>query len=169
MNTKIKVAWIGFVGAVFVALLTLLSHVVTKKDEPKHAQQPIVLNNYNIQNTGPQNNVRSQTSPETEIRADQRQVSRPEKGVNQHEPLDELRAPGLLRKLQAARGYIEGGNSNDIQKALKLYNEVLKQLSRGTLRKLNRSLLADAQKDEKETNNELAARKYRSLFRDYGG
>lgn len=92
-----------------------------------------------------------------------------EKGANRYEIMNELRARGLLKKLYDARGYIEGGSPNGNEEALKLYHEVLKQLSNSALEKLDRGLIIDAQEDEKRGYKEHAARKYRALFQNYGG
>lgn len=83
--------------------------------------------------------------------------------------VNELRALGLLKKLQEARGYVEGGSPNGNEEALNLYDEVLKQLSESALKKLDRALLMDAQEDQKGGYKEHAARKYRTLFQDYEG
>jgi len=92
-----------------------------------------------------------------------------EKGADQYDLMKELHALGLLKKLQAARGSMEGGSPNGNEEALNLYGEVLGQLSNNALEKLDRGLLMDAQRDEKDGYKEHAARKYRVLFEDYGG
>lgn len=100
-----------------------------------------------------------------------------EKGANQYDIMNELRTRGLLKKLSDARGYIEGGSPGGIEEALKLYHEVVDQLSDSALGKLatlrelslDLSLLHGAREDEKGGYKEHAARKYRALFQDYGG
>lgn len=91
------------------------------------------------------------------------------KSANQYDLVDELRTSGLSKKLQEARAYVEAGSPNGIEEALSRYHNVLKHLTPGALDKLDRGLLMDAQNDEKGGHKELAARKYRSLFQDYGG
>jgi len=92
-----------------------------------------------------------------------------EKGANQYDLVNELRTRGLLKKLNEARGYIEGGSPNWAEEALNLYHEVINQLPYGALEKLDRGLLLDAAEDQKRGYKDHAARKYRALFQDYGG
>jgi hypothetical protein len=53
------------------------------------------------------------------------------------------------------------------EEALKLYREVVGQLSPNMLRNLDQNLLADAKKSDKEGYIDQSARNYRALFSDY--
>lgn len=90
-----------------------------------------------------------------------------QKGAYQYDLVSELRERGLSKKLEDARLYLDGGDPSGIEKALKIYNDVINQLSDNALEKIDRSLLIDAKEDEKQQHNELAARKYRILFQEY--
>ena len=99
------------------------------------------------------------------LKAEVRQKAK--KGVDQYDIMNELRTKGLLKKLNDAQGYVDGGALNGDEEALKLYHEVINQLSQDALSRLNKDLLAAAQKDDKEGNTDQAARKYQALFADY--
>ena len=76
----------------------------------------------------------------------------------------------LLQKLTDARGYLEGGSPNGSEEAVRLYQEVLKQLSPGVLQQLNQELLElldTANKDAQAGYSDNAARRYRALFGAY--
>ncbi|MBE9580642.1 MAG: hypothetical protein IMF18_03380 [Proteobacteria bacterium] len=98
-------------------------------------------------------------------RNDVKQIA--EKGIDQYDIMIELRTKGLLNKLNAAQDYIDGGSRNGYEKALKLYREVVGQLSPGVLRNLDQNLLADAKRSDEEGYIDQSARNYRSLFSDY--
>lgn len=100
-------------------------------------------------------------SRKTEVR------QRAEKAVDQYDIMNELRTKGLLKKLQDAQDYIDGGSPNGDEEALKLYHQVIEQLSPAGLKKLDPKILISAHKDEEEGYLDQAARKYRALFGNY--
>jgi len=90
-----------------------------------------------------------------------------EKGIEQADIMTEMRNMGLLRKLNDAHEYIDGGAPNGDKEALKLYHEVIAQLSPNFIEKLDKNLLSEARNAEKEGFIDQAVRKYRALFADY--
>ena len=90
-----------------------------------------------------------------------------EKGINQYNIMSELRSKVLLKKLSDAEDYIDGGSRNGYEQALKLYREVIDNLSTDGLKNLDQNILVAAKKNDKEGYIDLAARNYRALFSDY--
>lgn len=90
-----------------------------------------------------------------------------QKGVTRFETVGELRAKGLATLLQDAQGYVDGGATNGSVEAVKIYHEVLNQLSPEALAGLDQDLLREARADESAGRFDQSARKYRALFADY--
>lgn len=81
--------------------------------------------------------------------------------------INKLNAPLFLKKIKDANGYIKGGSPNGYEEALKLYHEIISQLSQDDLKNFDQNLLNKAQKDEKEKHIENAVHYYRALFQEY--
>lgn len=90
-----------------------------------------------------------------------------EKSIAAYDVVNEMRTKGLLKRLDDAQGYLEGGNIQDKEKALQIYRDVVSRLSFAGRGKLDQQLLGDAEKDYTEGNNDDAIRKYRALFAGY--
>lgn len=87
-----------------------------------------------------------------------------ERGLDQTDIVSELRAKGLLKKLSDAEALLKEENVSGKEAALRLYHEVLSQLSLNSRKKLNQELLIDAEKDDREGHIDAAVGKYRALF-----
>lgn len=91
------------------------------------------------------------------------------KDVDRLEVMNELRAKGLITKLEDAHNYVNGGGRNGFELGVKLYRDVIDQLSQGARKKLNQEWLAAAAHEHQEGSIDLAAHKYQALFADYVG
>lgn len=100
-------------------------------------------------------------SQETEVK------QKAEKSIAAYDVVNEMRTKGLLKRLNEAQGYLDGGNIQDREKALQIYRDVVSQLSPAGHSKLDQQLLGDAERDFKEAHNDDAIRKYRALFAGY--
>jgi hypothetical protein len=90
-----------------------------------------------------------------------------EKSIVQYDIVDEMRAKGLLKDLDNAEGFLEGGNFQDKEKALQIYRKVLSQLSKKSKDNLEQKLMNEANKDFNAGYNDNAISKYRALFSNY--
>ncbi len=81
--------------------------------------------------------------------------------------LNELKTEGLLDKLRNAQNYIAGGAINGNEQALKIYHEVINQLSPDAKKNLDQDIWDNAKNNEKGGYKDLAARAYRQLFAKY--
>jgi len=90
-----------------------------------------------------------------------------EKGLNRYEIMNELSAKGLLKKLDDAQNYLYAGNISGRETALRIYVDVVNQLSPNARDKLDQKLLSDAEKAYKEGHFEDAVRNFSRLFTDY--
>ncbi len=80
------------------------------------------------------------------------------------ELIEELRGKGLLQKLRDAEGYLSGRNESGKDQALKLYRDVLSQLSDRASKHLDTSLLNQAKQDIQAQDRDAALSKFQSVF-----
>jgi hypothetical protein len=79
--------------------------------------------------------------------------------------LSELQAKGLIQQLYDAEAYLEAGATNSKEESLRLYNDVLKQLSPEATAQLDQYLYRLAKDEEYNGYIDDALSKYRSMFR----
>lgn len=79
----------------------------------------------------------------------------------------ELVESRVQQKLDDAQGYLESGSPNGGTEAVRLYQEVLEQLSTHVRQQLNQELLEAASQDVQAGYIDQAARKYRAVFSAY--
>lgn len=80
--------------------------------------------------------------------------------------LKELKDNNLIQKLLDADAYLAAGSIDSKEKSLKIYHDILSQLSADASGELDPNLLSSARSDDREGHIDNALAKYKELFKN---